>query len=835
MRVECVQAVQAAIGRDLTPAEAKGIEDRIIETQRRLAAKDPAAWRGLTREQRLREAAQAVQRDIEQAAALKEERAALQLEVVARHLPEVDKAGANGFKVIQKKLEQIDRDVLGIKQQYMTEALDAIDYATRQDTGSLVARGVRWISNLQNPEKARAFIKEVFGEDTGDAGAKAAAKAWIQTAEAMRKRFNAAGGDIRKLLYGYLPQPHDAAVIRQAGIETWVKDALPLLDRKRYYNPNGTPMTDTELVKVLEEVWRNLSTEGLHSLEPGSFRGEGPLANAGSQARVLHFADADSYIAYLSKYGAGTVFDAMSGHVGWMARNIGLVEGFGPNPSQTFRTLHDSARRSGGTDRVALLMNTQDEWSTLRGDFDVAQSANVARINQGIRNLNVAGKLQAAMLSAVTDVPIYATTLGYHRLPVFEGMTNLIRSFGSDAKHFADVGGMIAESKVGELHQWADGKMGAGVTRMLANATMKASLLQAWTDAVRRAFSITMQAGMARLTKTDWEALHPQDRARLGAAGFDAEQWAILRRAQPDQFKGKDMLTPAAIKRIEGVDELTKDRLISRYLGMVTDESFYASPNPDLRTRTLQKGARQSGTGIGELWRHVMLFKGFPTAMMTRHLNRLLTADMDAASRVRYGSTLIFGTTLFGALAIQLSNLANGRDPYDMTGEGGDDPAKLAKFWGAAMAKGGGLGFIGDMLLTNTGQSGQSGKSQAVSAIAGPVLGTGFDLLYDVGIQNIKEAAQGKDTHAAAEAWRVIRGYTPAINLWYGRLALDQAVLNQFQETLSPGYLDKVKARQIKEWDASWWWEPTGQGVAADGGMRGPDRAPDAAAAVGRR
>ena len=28
--------------------------------------------------------------------------------------------------------------------------------------------------------------------------------------DGMRERFNCSGGDIRKLMYGYLPQPHDA-------------------------------------------------------------------------------------------------------------------------------------------------------------------------------------------------------------------------------------------------------------------------------------------------------------------------------------------------------------------------------------------------------------------------------------------------------------------------------------------------------------------------------------------------------------------------------------------------------------------------------------------------
>ena len=98
-------------------------------------------------------------------------------------------------------------------------------------------------------------------------------------------------------------------------------------------------------------------------------------------------------------------------------------------------------------------------------------------------------------------------------------------------------------------------------------------------------------------------------------------------------------------------------------------------------------------------------------------------------------------------------------------------------------------------------------------------------MVYDVGFENIREAADGKDTHAGAEMFRWLRGHTPFVSLWYSKLVLDQAVLNDMQEFLSPGYMDRVRARAEKDWGSTYWWAP---------GEDAPERAPELSKAMGR-
>lgn len=811
MRSDCIEEVQKAIGRQISKAEARGIEDRVVASMTRLARKDPDAWRRMPKAERARQAADLTAKDMVKAADLKERRLALQMEAVVRYEGQVNKAGARGFSVINRILDQIDRKVKGAQAQAFTEIADVIDFAVRNDQGSIGQRAIRYLSQMETPENTLAFAREVWGVDSGNAMAKAAAKQWIKSIEGMRQRFNEAGGDIRRLAYGYMPQPHDDARIRKAGLARWVTDTLPKLDRTKYVTPDGRMMSDTELGQVLEQSWRTIESAGWDKIEPGQFRGEGSLANAGSQARVIHFKDPESYIEYLSAYGSGTVYSAMQGHVHGLAKNIALVEEMGPSPATTFRTLHDIATKNGGVDRTAVIMSTEDKFKVLNGELTRPAEADIRQIHQSLRDIQVFGKLGGAFLSSISDIGNYALTLQYHKLPFFKGMETLVRSFGPDAKHFARVAGAMVDSQIAEMHLYGQHNVVNGLTGVLADRTMKLSLLNAWTEGTKRAMSLSYMAAIARMHTVPWEQLDQYDRARLETSGWTGDEWALLAQAKPVEWQGGQYLTRQSLQEMEGVPVNTRERLISRLLGAAVDESEYASVTPNLSGRTLASMGLQSGTHKGELLRHAFLFKGTPLAQIFRHWDRALNGDMSPGQRTKYIGTLMIAPVILGALAIQLKDMVQGKDPR---------PMDNVKFWEAAVLQGGGAGFIGDVLLNGQGRHGQSASSAVVGGLIGPVYGSGFELGYDVFVENVREAAEGKDTDVGAEAFRWVRGHLPFLSLWYSRLVLDRAILDQMQEFLSPGYSERVKRRAEKEWGSSYWWDRTGEDFEL------PDRGP---------
>jgi hypothetical protein len=765
-------------------------------------------------------------------AALKKQRA-MQAVVTAASMTErfndARASGLNGAESVNVILEQADIYMKGVPREYFSNLMPVIQSVEP-----------RFFGLMEDVAQVRVFVHEVLKNADGSSGApkmQKAARAWLDTIEAMRVRFNRAGGDIGKLAYGYLPQMHDTSRVRAVTADAWANQTMPLLDRSRYVDLNGRQLSDSGVLDMLRQAHATIATEGANTLTPGQFQGAGARANRGSDHRVIHFKDSDSYITYLGQYGSGSVFTSMQGHVTGMGRDIGLVEQFGPNPELAFKTVNDMATKAdGGIKRFGQwLVTNEQQWAVLSGKAGQVQHQRLADIAQAARNIQVFGKLGSVVLSSITDIPSFFVTSRFNRLPVVDSAVNLVRSLGGEQREFANRAGIVSESLIADMNRWSESNLKDGWTSKLANATMKVSFLQGWTDAIRRAFSVSMMGGIGKISRTEWGALHADDRGRMAAKGVTESDWKLWTLAKPEKWRDSQMLTPDSIRAVTD-DQLRRagliaqvgdaaqaqrirDQAVTRLLGVIADESEYASVAPDLHTRTLTTfGGQERGTFGGELGRSIMLFKGFPIAMMSRHWGRVLNADMSAASRTEYVASLAVGLTVFGAAAITLKDLRDGKDPRDMT-----DP----KFWGAAFMQGGGTGMIGDLIYQASGggqsQSGVSTAANFASSVAGPVAGMGLEFA-DLTIGNIGQAMKGKDTHAGAEALRFARANAPFVNLWYSKTAIDHAGFNHLQELLSPGYNSRVMGRMRKDWGQDMWWP-------RDSAL--PDRAPNFSNAAG--
>lgn len=831
MRRDCMEEIEKVVGRSISKEEADGIEAAIVTQLRNLARAKPQEYAAMPHAERLQAAAQMAEQQMLHEAALAQQRAAQSVLIHARLNSQVKAgiaSGNSGARSVAAVLDQTDAYVKGTQREYFSRLIDTIQSVE-----------ARFFGLMEDAASVRLFVREVLDGASGvsgDAGMQKAARAWLDTIESMRQRFNRGGGDIGKLDYGYLPQPHDASRVAAAPKDGWVQSVLPLLDRSKYVDINGKRLDDAQMTTLLRGVYETITTGGTNTMTPGQFKGPGARANRGSDHRALHFKDADSYLAYMGEFGKGSVFSAMQGHVGALARDIALVEQWGPNPEHMFRAVNDTAIKADrGQKKFGQLLVTNDQlWSVLSGKSGRVEHQTLADVAQAARNIEVFGKLQAALLSSISDLPTFFITTGFNRLPKVEAFGNFLRSFGAEQKDFANRAGLISETLIGDMNRWAESNLRDGWTGRLANATMRVSFLSAWTDAIRRAFSVTMMGGLGKLSRTDWGALDAPDRTRLEAKGVTETDWKVWQLATPEKWRSSDMLTPEAVRAVSD-DALRRahliaqvgdaetamrlrDSAVSRLLGTIVDESEFAAVAPDLHARTIITwGGQERGTIGGELGRSIMLFKGFPIAMMTRHWGRML--EQEGVSRLQYAAALIAGLTLFGGLSMQAKDISNGKDPRDMTNP---------KFWAAAALQGGGMGVAGDIIYQATGgmrsQTGLSTAAQTASALAGPVIGSGVEFL-DLTLGNLGQALQGKETHTGAEALRFARSHSPFVNLWYARAALDHAVLHDLQELLSPGYLSRMRERAHRDWGQDFWWRP---------GETLPGRAPDLEAIGGK-
>lgn len=824
MHADCIKEVQAVIGRKLTPKQIEGFSQRLGETMRQLARTDKE-WGAKSHAERMQAAGDEIRMADIAAADKKLQRRMSNVVAQGREsaqLLERSQAmrGKNPVhKALFERLRNVDTYTTGIKHEIMGDLMDA-----------LIASEPRFLGLMENPLAVRDFAREVYGQSSGNAIAKNAAKVYMDVMEKARLRQNAAGADIGKLDYGYLPQQHDVGRIARGGKDKWVESIADKLDRSRYVDEDGVVMPDAEFRDMLSNVYDTLSTEGRNKMTPGQTGGKGSRAARFDDAhRALHFKDADSHLAYLGEYGRGGLLESISGHASAAAKNIGLMEQFGANPNSTYQLLKDMAEKADNTvgawDSIASPATLDNVWDTLNGTTAQPVSASGAEFAQGVRNVVVATKLQGVLLSSITDAPLMMLAAKYNGMPMGETLVSTLKSFGGNAQHDAGRLGLAVDSIAGEMAQWHTGNLAQGWSGKMANATMKLGLVEQWTHALRRGFSLTLSGTLDTLRKTDWAALDPHDAKRFKAAGVKEKDWHIWQLADSTDYKGTKILSKDGLRNIDdslleryGYTVKDVNNATARLLGFIDQEAKTAVLAPDLMTRaTLQQGTR-SGTFGGEVLRSMMLFKSFPLAIAQKHLRRIEAMPWTGGggminNRLGYSAAMMSSLTFFGGLALQMKDVVAGKDPRDMTN---------GKFWQAAFMQGGGVGVFGDVLYTAWGGNARGGQANWTN-LAGPVFGTAFDL-FDVTLRNANQAMEGKKTNFGGELFRFAKGNTPLINLWYARAAIDRVLLNDLQESVSHGYLAKMKKRAYKDYKQKFWWEP---------GEATPDRAPDLEAAVG--
>jgi hypothetical protein len=567
MKAKCITAVRAAakeLGRErITDAEIAQIEGRLRRTMRQLARTEEH-WQTLSYDQRVSLAAQRAMADIRAEAQRKVTNAQLQIvktaateERIATKLRLFD--GEQRAHALVREMDDAVKDTSGIRGEYMGRLMDLLNAVKSGDGAGLGRRLAMFLFDAENPKMTRDIATEIYGNADGSSGNKVAqqgAKAWLTVIEEMRKRFNHAGGDVGRLDYGYVPQPHDSARVRGAGRDAWVQDVMPLVDRARYVDEAGARLPDAEVQRILGEMWETIRTDGLSKKQPGAFQGTGARANRGSEGRELHFKDGDAYLAYMQRYGSGTMFDAMAAHVGGLARDIALVERYGPNPNAQMRLQFDLAARADGTQPDQLersfVMRPQSYWDQISGVSTTPQSARIAQVGTDVRNIQTFGKLGAAVISSLTDIGTFVQTTGYNKLPYWDAFKNVGRLAASrELRDTLSTHGILAESMMGDLTRYTGETLRHNWSGMLAQSTMKLSLMNAWTDTLRRAFSLTMMQGMARMSKTEWGKLTEWDRTHLERAGITEADWKVITSAELSEFSGMQHLTPEAIRAVD--------------------------------------------------------------------------------------------------------------------------------------------------------------------------------------------------------------------------------------------------------------------------------------------
>lgn len=840
----------AAGGKPLTDAQAANIESRIRSTAKFLAQTDKD-WSTYSQDQRTLLAAQQAAADIKADAAERVRVAELQVLKQAETDERIqvlrDLAGFNRAQAAARDYQQTDDRVRALVGEY-TRNMDAAIEAANSTKGASAARVILMkVFDAQNPQMTLDMAKEIYAKGAGgtkNPEAIAAAKAWIDdVAEPMRLRRNATGGNTGKLDYGYLPPMWEPELVMKAGADAFAREALPRLDRKRYVREDGSRMDDAEVLDFMRAAGETIGSDGANKADVTAFKGGGSRASRGSEHRQIHFKDGESYVAMMSKFGSGSMYDAMQGHVHQMARDIALLERYGPNPESTHRIIKAQVAKDDKAGMASLVAwsDLDHHWTEIAG-YGVSRwrvslpsalggditGAGTARFFGHVRNVETFGKLQGAVISSVTDVPTMFAAAHMNKLPMLDLIANIPRAFASNTPvlraiqkqnvtEFMNNMGMAADSVVRSMNRFTGENASSSWSGHVTSATFRLSLMNWWTESHRNAYSLTMQQATARGLKASWGDLDEYTRTAIfGLNGITEKHWGIMQQARPVQTAWGPIVTPESIYATGHADAA---ETVNAYLSFLHNRQESAVLNPDIAAKAFWRRSSESGSMGGVISRSVSQFQMFPTSMVTRFYRGILEIPkgLDGApagfgdmpyNRLAFLGGTMAALTFFGALSFQAKQIKEGKDPVDMT---------TPKFWTQAFLQGGGMPFLAGVLLNEHDTF--SGRGfQSSFGILGPTAGS-IGQALDLTQGNAVDYFAGKDTHIGAETIRAVRSHAPLVNLWYAKTALDHAGLHALQESMSPGYLTRVKNKARKDWGQSYWWEP---GASFDE-MRAPD------------
>jgi hypothetical protein len=666
------------------------------------------------------------------------------------------------------------------------------------DSMQKFAPGVIGVSK-QQVASAKNMVREIFGASTGDQLASAAGKAWTKIREYAEQRATAAGYNFEPNENWRLPQPWSSEQVRKFSVDEFKNDFREALSgaglRRLWDKDTKQPARGDRTDFILDRAYRDITVHGSSS----AFSRE---------MRTFEFADgaagAEAWLKLQAKYGVGDdVFGLITGHMQRMSSEIAMAEVIAPNHRAAIAAM--LPRLKAEEAKLSTLQRltpsrifesssmVQRTYDVLNGRANAVEGQTLAGVLGGLRSLSTASALKNAVISAVPGDSV--TTLlasSYNGIPAMRILTGVFRELsrgGEESKALASRLQIVAHGAMDFGHGYRffqDQVAGPAQLRWLATTMIRAQGLSAWTDMMKRVFTMEFMGHLSDHTAHPLAKLREVNKPLgefLDRYQITAKEWDAIRATAPMEVEGARFLDTEAI-----ADQALAEKLRTG----IIQERRYAILEPDARIRAITTGGLPQGTFMGELARNVFLFKSFSLTMAATHLMRIVDQP---ANLVKLGIPFILMHLVAGTAAIQAKNLLSGKSTEDMT---------TAGFWVKALAQGGGLGVYGDMLNSAFARNDRG----FLENLGGPVAGA-FEDVRRLTSGQARKAFDGGDTSILAEGTRIGRRYTPGT--WYTKLAAERLVWDNVQMLVDKDYrgsFRRAEKRIRDEAGQQFWWAP---------------------------
>jgi hypothetical protein len=749
-----------------------------------------------------------------------------------------------------------------------TEAILALAHSQLSDAMFAFRRsGV--LGKRENMALLPDVVKELHGEQSGDATAKALAESISDVFEDLRLRFNAGGGAMPKLEGFGLPHSHDRVKVKALGRDGWKARMRQAVDPARMTDSmTQMPITPQALERALDHAYDQIVSDSMAHLTPTMTRkGLGAISERRGEQRFFVFKDAASWMSYHRDLGKGDVVQAIFGHINTMAKDIAAMELLGPNPAAMVEWMKQVVAREFGrkaagkankAGNIATLRASENAaaqaqidwlWQTLRGNGTVVSGA--AQFTGSVKNLTSAATLGATgILAAATDPVIARAARKLAGLPTVGALKNMVSMLSKQNRDDIVRSGVIWDEYLhvmGDHLRFAGPELGAEWTKWIADRTMMLNGLKPMTTGRKLVEARAWQGHIADLARESvaFDKLDARFKRALDGFGINEGHWNIWSKSvdhngfvTPHEIVKRggsvthiDMANPVwgdSVK-LDEAKALAHREAAEKLAELTASWSERSVPTGTPNARAVLSAGTKRGTIPGELMDYFLQFKSFGLSFTSLQLEAV--AEMGGGARLSRGGLSYFAQLAVplavGAAAyIQIKNLLDGKDPEDM------DAAFMLK----AVLTGGGFGLFGDFVKVSENRFGQS----SVEALAGPglaFLGDGFNLAWQMVADSVGVVRQDGEgfTSTASEGRQMLQRWTPiASSHPVTRAAYNRIVLDNLQYATDPDAHKAFKRKIAKaKKDGSPYFLPPGTLTPA-GRKLPPRRAPNFGNALGR-
>ncbi len=712
------------------------------------------------------------------------------------------------------------------------------------------------------PELSRDWFTEMWQLSNGlpfktqNNAAQVFAKSMHEMSEQYMSLVNKHGANVQAAPGWTGPQTHSPDLLRRAGnaagraygkenqalsYEVWREHVGTLkIDWERTL-PAGTKEEQERFLKGFHESsYSGIHGEATEIVDPNARLGMGSFAEKVSSQRLLWFLDAESQFDYNQRWGKqdfNTMLLSMADNFG---RNVAMLEYLGPNAQNNFnlgvRHLQEAAKgldNAQAQEQSLQRRNIQGAYDLISGKTRGSTRPWLSNLVDLIKRTALGAKGGGIAFSMAGDRGFIDTEMVLHNATALQRINTQIGRIaarGAEGKKLLRSIGFYSHAMLGHTEErWTNDVRGGKKTRTLLDWMFRLQGVDRLTDLHNKAaFSWQMEIH-GQNAHLKFDELPAIEQLELRNHDVSPEEWEAMRSTAfkfnpddveytvlvPDRMQDLPDEAVSALLRAEGVDAPThtqrsrrRDLLESKLSALYADKVQEMVPTPGLREKLLMTGdAAQRGPLARELRELFFIFKGFGLTVAMRNLRKY--QQLYAAKQYRalgmQVALLVAKTTALGYLGWAAREAFKGKtppSPFDSNGE--VDGAAFTNILLESMKRGGGLGIYGDYMLSEYDKAHRSFLSSA----AGPALSE-LDPLMALGT-TVRKAATGEEIPEkfGYDALRFVENNTPFVNLFYTKFMLDQFILWNLKEGLSPGVLRREERRMRDQRHQEFWIEP---------------------------